>query len=588
MNRSGLKGSFTRARYNSVGKWLLAFALLLWGPLLHAQTQKVIEVYIDHWKTFYPSSAFGEGDKTAAWRFEDFSKSRVEDWLALNHLAEKSLLSAPDNAPLNDRVDSQVLLRQIRLELDLWEQDKPLSQQPQWYTEKISQALSYVLISEKLSPAEKHKAVVTRLAGVAALCQLGVENLVDGNPGRAQEGLKSLQGTIDYYENKLLSSSDPWTKEGEVEALSTAVQQSTLKMRELADHIRDKVLPVASIPNKFGPEVYTRKLAIFSDNSATPETLPVIALKEIDRVRERMLELAGDWWDEEDREGGKPQGLALLDVALAAMEEDREDNRQDFLRVFKAETKASIEFVVKSDFATVPANRGVIVDLMPPHLPGARIGGVFPPGPFDPDAKTLLYLPSIPDDEPEDAKEGFYRSFNNHFNRMIIAHEIFPGHAMQFIVGLSNASEVRALFTNPYYAEGWASFSEILMLEAGWGNGNKLTRLAHLRKRLENATRAYISVMVHTQGWNREQVIEFASTRGLLPAQFADNLWDRVSGLYMSLQLTTYFVGFHVFETLWQEEQQRLGGDFVQRDFVDAVLKTGSVPLTALKEIIQQ
>jgi len=153
---------------------------------------------------------------------------------------------------------------------------------------------------------------------------------------------------------------------------------------------------------------------------------------------------------------------------------------------------------------------------------------------------------------------------------------------------LLNASEVRGLFSNPYYAEGWASFSEILMLEAGWGDGNKLTRLAHLRKRLENATRAYISVMVHTQGWNRDQVIEFASTRGLLPAQFADNLWDRVSGLYLSLQLTTYFVGFHVFETLWQEEKQRLGDDFVQRDFVDSVLKTGSVPMGALKEIIQQ
>jgi uncharacterized protein (DUF885 family) len=588
MNRSGLKGLFTGARYKSVPKLLLASALLLWGPLLHAQTQKVFEVYIDQWKTFYPSSAFGEGDKSAAWRFEDFSASPVEDWVALNHLVEKSLLSVPYNAPLNERVDAQVLLRQVRLEIELWEQDKPLSQQPQWYTGKISSALNYVLLSEKLSAAEKHKAVVARLAGVAALCELGVANLTNGNPGRTREGLKSLHRTIEYFENKLLSSSDPWTKEGDVAALAKGVQHATLKMQELADHIQDKVLPLATVPDKFGPEVYTRKLAIFSDNSATPENLPVIALKEIDRVRELMLELAGAWWDEGEREGDKPKGLALLDAALAAMEEDREDNSQDFLRVFKAETQASVEFVVKSNFATVPANRGVIVDLMPPHLPAARFGGVFPPGPFDPDAKTLLYLPSIPDEEPEDAKEGFYRSFNNHFNRMIIAHEIFPGHAMQFIVGLSHASMVRSLFANPYYAEGWASFSEILMLEAGWGDGNKLTRLAHLRKRLENATRAYISVMVHVHGWNRDQVIEFASTRGLLPAQFADNLWDRVSGLYLSLQLTTYFVGFHVFESLWQEEKQRLGEEFVQRDFVDSVLKTGSVPMTALKEIIQQ
>lgn len=588
MIRSVLKGSFPGVLSWSVGKLLLAGILLTLTQASHAKSQPLIEEYIDQWESFYPSSAFGEGDKTSAWRFEDFSTQRVSDWLSFNHKVEESLSAIPANAPLNDRVDAQVLLRQVRLELDLWEHDQPLSQQPQWYAGKISEALTYVLVSEKLSPAERNRAVTVRLAGVGALCQLGIENLKDGNPGRTQAALKSLQRTIGFYENKLLAQTDPWKKEGDSEALQEMVHHSVLKMRELTDHIRDKVLPVASVPDKFGPEVYTRKLAIFSDNSATPETLPVIALQEIDRVREMMLALSDSWWDEQERVQDKPEGQALLDAALAAMENDREDNRQDFLHVFREETRASVEFVVAHDFATVPANRSVIVDLLPAHSPLARIGGVFPPGPFDPDAKTLLYLPSIPDEAPEDEKDGFYRSFNNHFNRMIIAHEIFPGHAMQFIVGLLHASEVRGLFANPYYSEGWASFSEILMLEAGWGDGNKLTRLAHLRKRLENATRAYISVMVHTQGWSREQVIEFASTRGLLPAQFADNLWDRVSGLYMSLQLTSYFVGFHVFETLWQEEKHRLGDNFVQRDFVDSVLRTGSVPMAALREIIQQ
>ena len=588
MVRSVLKGSFPGVLSRSLGKLLLAGILLIFTQALQAKSQPLIEEYIAQWKSFYPSSAFGEGDKTAAWRFEDFSTQRVSDWLSFNHKTEENLSATPANAPLNDRVDAQVLLRQVRLELELWEQDKPLTQQPQWYAGKISEALTYVLVSEKLSPAEKYKAVTTRLAGVEALCHLGIDNLKNGNPDRTRGALKSLQRTIDFYENKLLAQTDPWTEAGDADALQKAVNQATLSMRKLADHINDKVLPVTTVPDKFGAAVYTRKLAIFSDNSVTPETLPVIALQEIDRVRELMLELASAWWDEEDRAKDKPRGQALLDAALAAMENDREDKRQDFLRVFREETAASVEFVVKQDFATVPSNRSVIVDLLPPHSPLARIGGVFPPGPFDPDAKTLLYLPSIPDEAPEDEKDGFYRSFNNHFNRMIIAHEIFPGHAMQFIVGLLHASEVRALFANPYYTEGWASFSEILMLEAGWGNGNKLTRLAHLRKRLENATRAYISVMVHTQGWSRQKVIEFASTRGLLPAQFANNLWDRVSGLYMSLQLTSYFVGFHVFEALWQEEKQRLGDGFVQRDFVDSVLETGSVPMSALREIIQQ
>ncbi|MGA9575005.1 MAG: DUF885 family protein [Lysobacterales bacterium] len=585
-------GSLNQLRYEAslrlAGKWLLAVVLFLSAWPVQAQTRGLIDAYIEQWKEFYPSSAFAEGQTSAAWRFEDFSENRVSDWLNYNHSAEKILLAEHENTPLNDRVDAQVLLRQIRLELELWEQDKPLSEQPQWYTGKISEGLTYVLVSEKLSPDEKYRAVSVRLDGIAALCRLGIENLRNGNPARTQAALKALERTIGFYDNKLLSQSDAWTSVADREALDQSIHRTSEQMQELADHIRDKVLPTASVPDKFGAKVYMRKLAIFSDNSVTPESLTVAALEEIDRVRELMLELAAAWWDEQSPGSDKPKGRLLLDAALAAMEEDRTDNRQDFLHVFRKDTEECVEFVIRHELATVPPNHKIKVELLPPHSPLARIGGVFPPGPFDPEAETLLYLPSVPDDAPDDEKEGFYRSFNNHFNRMIVAHEIFPGHDMQFKVGLLHASKVRAIFTNQIYAEGWASFSEELMLAAGWGDGNKLTRLAHLRKRLENATRAYISVMVHTQGWSRERVIEFASERGLLPAQFAENLWDRVSGLYMSLQLTSYFVGYQGFEALWREEQERLGDKFVQRNFVDSVLATGSVPMAALREIIRQ
>jgi len=572
----------------SLGKFLLSGALFLAASALQAQSQDLIDSYIDRWIDFYPSAAFGQGRTSAAWRFEDFSDRRVSAWLELNRQAEKILASPPDTANLDERIDSQVLLRQVRLELELWEQDKVLTQQPQWYTKQISEALTYVLISEKLTAAEKYTAVLTRLNGIRSLCGLGIKNLRDGNPARIQGALKTLASTVDFYENELLFQSDAWTEKTDRDDFRNEVKKTTQQLRELAAFLKDKLLPLASVPNKFGRDVYTRKLAIFSDNSLTPETLPEIALLEIDRVRRLMQELAAAWWSEE-RTGQKRTGSqTMLDAALAAMEDDRADNRQELLRVFREATNQSVDFVLRTELATVPANRTIIVDLLPEHSPLATIGGVFPPGPFDPEAKTLLYLPNVPDDVAQDVKDGFYRSFNNHFNKMIVSHEIFPGHDMQFKVGLKHASTVRALFHNPYHAEGWATFSEVLMLDAGWAGGNKLTRLAHLRKRLENATRSYISVMVHAEGWGEERVIEFATTRGLLPAQFAANLWYRASDLDMALQLTSYFVGFHGFEDLWRAEQRRLGTSFEQKAFVDSVLRAGSVPISALREIVRQ
>ena len=167
---------------------------------------------------------------------------------------------------------------------------------------------------------------------------------------------------------------------------------------------------------------------------------------------------------------------------------------------------------------------------------------------------------------------------------MIIAHEIYPGHYMQYKVAVSTAPAIRSLFANGVYVEGWGTFSEELMLDAGWGDYQKLTRLAHLRKRLENATRAYVSVMVHDQGWDKEQLMEFATQRGLLAPQFAINLWNRV--MNNPLQITSYFLGFHGFRELWNTEQARLGDSFSTREFVDSVLQAGPIPIDALSLII--
>lgn len=580
---------------NGFGSMLLAGILFLGASVSLAQavpdqvssSAQQVDHYIDRWVEFYPSAAFGQGLKPAALLFEDFSEPRVTDWITFNRVTEHIMSSLPQSAPLQERVDARVLLRQVRFELGLWDEDKVLSQQPQWYVEQISDALALVLVSEKLSPTEKYKAVVNRMAGIGALVDVGIRNLRDGNPARIEVALKTLEQTTAYFENDLPTLPDTWIAESDRDVFKDQSVNTAQKLRELEQHIRDKVLPVASVPNKFGPEVYTRKLAVYSDNSLTPDGLTELALEEIDHVRGLMRNTALEWWNAANEGQSVPEDQVLLDAALAAMEEDRSDNRKDFLKVFSDATNRAIDFVGEHDLATLPKNHKIIVDMYPTHHSHATIGGVYPPGPFDPGAETLLYLPSIADDAPEEAKDGFYRSFNDHFNNMIVPHELFPGHDMQFKVGLEYAPKIRTLFHNEYYSEGWASLSEIIMLNAGWADGNKLTYLAHLRKRLENATRAYISVMVHTRGWNKEQVLEFASTSGQLPPQFAENLWYRASGLYNALQLTSYFVGSHGIKEIWQQEKQRLGANFVQKDFIDTVLRAGSVSIGSLREIIK-
>ncbi|TQV84293.1 DUF885 domain-containing protein [Exilibacterium tricleocarpae] len=542
--------------------------------------QALTDSYIKSWAEFYPSAAFSKGLTSAAFQFEDFSGDRIGHWLQYNREVAARIQAQKSNLSLEQRLNAEVLQRQIKREFERWEHDKVQANHPIWYAELISQALTYILVGDQLAPHEKARALKKRLQGIDKLCHYAINTLRNGSPERTRRSLQVLERTLAFYQNNLPQLTRDWAGDDKQKQLQTATRNTATRINDLLDHIRQQVLPKATLSDYFGVQAYTRKLQI--DVDLTPAQLAARAAQEIDDVRRLMAVEARGWWEDN---GKKVPEKSLLTAAITTMEENRVDNREDFLDSFVKLTHAAEAFVIKHDLATVPQPRTLYIGLSPDHFSGAAYGGVYPAGPFNPEADTLFYLPTIPDAAPEQQKAGFYRSFNTHFNTMIIAHEMLPGHYMQYKIAVQQAPPVRALFADGVYVEGWGTFSEKLMLDAGWGGGDRLTRLAHLRKRLENATRAYVSVKVHTENWRKQQLLDFATTRGLLAPQFATNLWHRV--INNPLQITTYFLGFHGFKSLWREEQDRLGEKFNTKSLVDAVLAAGPIPIDALGGIVR-
>lgn len=548
-----------------------------------ADAQALVDRYIDHWKSFYPSRAFAYGDRDSAGAFEHFSAEFVSRWLAENArtASEAEALLANDGLSLDARTDLLVLRAQAIDEQASWQEDEYLKRQPQWYAERVSQALTHLLVREQLTPEARNAALLERVRGVERLCRLGVIELVSGNAQRTQRALRTLRGAGDFYEAGLVSLIETWPDSAAKPALKPAIEEAVAAIRALEAHL-ENLLPGLPDDASIGSERYAAKLSRRNGGQLTPAQLRRNAREEMRQVRALMVEEARRWQrslPENERVSGTPPDEALLALALEAMEADREDNRADFLAQFDRLTFASERFVEDHAIATIPKPTTLYVALSPSHFSGAAVGGVYPSGPFDPNADTLFYVPSVPDDAPAEVREGFYRSFNDHFNAMIISHEMFPGHYLQYKVAVSEAPPVRSLFANGVYIEGWGSFVEELLLDAGWADNAPLTRLAHLRKRLENATRATVSVEVHTAGWGREQVLTFAREEGLLAPQFAENLWQRV--VNSPLQITDYYVGWAQFQDLFAARDEGPLGDWV-----DAVLRAGPVPMPLLPPLL--
>jgi len=143
---------------------------------------------------------------------------------------------------------------------------------------------------------------------------------------------------------------------------------------------------------------------------------------------------------------------------------------------------------------------------------------------------------------------------------------------------------IRTFFPYQPYVEGWATLVEKIALDAGFDDFNKLTYLAHLRKRLENANRAYTSVQVHCFGWTEDQVRRFSEEEALLAPQFAESLFGRLQR--GAMQMTSYFMGKDMFMEVLDAEMERLGDGFEMGVFDDVILNAGAVPIDMLPELL--
>ncbi len=542
--------------------------------------------YIDAWRIFYPSRALAEGDLSAAPRFETVDPKMIDDWILLNRKTVSRLKEWFEELSLDDRIDADLLMRQTLSEIERWDRERVHIQSPSFYSGLISQALTYLLARNDLPPSDRVNAVLSRLKGVRNLCRFGKEYLKNGRPHSSAGSIQALEGTTRFFKDNLPGILEGWDS-SRADEFEEACRLAAEEVRGLAAFIQDSVLPQADLPDAEGEDVYARKLAVFSGTDLTPDKLERIALEEIDFVRSLITKKASSYWDNIHPGVDKPADEQdLLQAVMEDMESHRESNQADFLQLFKNLIDRAEVFIEKNDIATRPGKRTLITALSPAHFAGAAVGGVYATGPFNPDADTLFYLPTIPDDTPAEVKEGFYRSFNNPFNTMITTHEIYPGHYMQLKIAAGHPRKVRALFADGLYIEGWATLCEVITLDAGWNGFDPLDRLAHLRKRLENAVRAYASVVVHCRGWDRDRLLNFAVERGLLAPQFAVNLWDRVNG--SPYQLTSYFLGFRRFTELLQEETSRLGNRFQMKKFCDTVLAAGGIPLRFIPDILFQ
>jgi uncharacterized protein (DUF885 family) len=166
----------------------------------------------------------------------------------------------------------------------------------------------------------------------------------------------------------------------------------------------------------------------------------------------------------------------------------------------------------------------------------------------------------------------------------LVAHETLPGHAWQeaYESEYARRHPVRALLRYNAYSEGWALYAERLLDEDGFYADDPLARLGYLQAQLLRAARLVVDTGLHAFGWTREQAVQSLSEATGRPLPAVQGEIDRYC--VKPGQACGYEIGQTELLRLRALRLRRPGAD--SRDFNDAVLQAGNLPLNVLGRFI--
>jgi hypothetical protein len=136
----------------------------------------------------------------------------------------------------------------------------------------------------------------------------------------------------------------------------------------------------------------------------------------------------------------------------------------------KADPAVLTAFIRSKNLLTLDDSKPlVVIRKEPAYMAGVAGASVSSPGPYDKNGNTYFNVGSLAGWAPEKA-ESYLREYNQYILQILCIHEAIPGHYTQLVYANKSPSLIKSVLGNGAMIEGWAVYTEQMMLEAGFGD----------------------------------------------------------------------------------------------------------------------
>jgi uncharacterized protein (DUF885 family) len=536
--------------------------------------KRVVDSYLEDFHFHHPTLALSSGLHDWDGRLEDLSREALAEEASTirGFLSQFSAIS-PSVLPQSDRLDLQLLINNAHARLHDIETIRWWEKSPQTYGDILATGMLNLVLFDRYSEADKCRVITSKLKQAPRLMENARLNVENPPPVFVKHGISSIAGALRLIEGSLPRMFGHGAGEVERSELFSAVEEASRSLKEFLSYLKNDLASRARGNFALGQAAYTAKLKYEEGVEVPIQRLLNIGL-------ERLRETDEDF----RRTAAIIDGKADANAVWQQIKEDHPAEGQ-LVPTAEAQLDALVRFIEDRKIVSLNGANAIKVGLTPEFLQWT-FASLWPLGAFEKSPFAARYLiTDVAAHWSESEKRQHLSYFAYPVLWIISMHEAYPGHAVQFSHLKSVQSRLRKVLglAPGSFVEGWAHYSEQMMIEQGFGDDDPRIRLGQLSQSLIRLCRLIVSIKMHTEDMTIDQATRFFVDNARcerLPARA-----EAERGAFDPGYLT-YALGKMQIETLRDDLKRAVGDRFTLREFHDRLLGIGMAPLWVHRELL--
>ena len=510
-----------------------------------------------------PTTATSDGIHKYDGQLEDYSKAGIQKRVAELRNWESQFTRLPQSD------DRDLVLSYIRASLLEFESVRQWERNPDNYSSGIASSAFTIMSRKFASPEARIKSLTERERRMPQVLLDARANLQ--NPPRiyTEIAIEQLPGNIDFFKSDVpLAFKD--VKDPKLLTDFKASNQAVIAALEQYEaFLKNDLLKRSNGDFRLGAENFSKKLQYEEMVDIPLDRLLEIGYANLHENQQKLRETAA-------KIDPKKTPRQVLDD----LEKDH-PAPAELLNSFRDTVTKLRDFIQEKKIVTIPSPVLPILEETPPFMRALTSASMDTPGPYEEVAKEAFFNVTLPEKGwPAARVEDYMHGFNRGVILSTAVHEAYPGHYVQFLSVQRLDSRVRKLLGANSNAEGWAHYSEQVMLDEGYANGDPRMRLGQLQDALLRNARYVVGIDMHSGKRTFEQAVDFFEKEGYQPHEVAVKETKRGTSDPTYLY---YTLGKLQILKLREDYHKLEGAAFSLQEFHDSFLKQGFPPIKVVR-----